>query len=236
MPLLVVNAWLVVVTYTSITLTERSHTTNSNEWDWLRGALATVDLGAADPQLVAPPRTRAISCPPTPVSLLLYIYILLYICMYIPYTYVQICIRKYKIYTYVYCIYICTLVYKNIHMYTKLMYVRTKTIKNTLIQTLYTRICMCTYTKFYKYVLKKAKILKRYGKTKQKKKQKKRKRKLQKKYGKKKQKKQKRYRERREKKESAKKEKKKPRRPPPSSPHATSVQSRAGGRARPVAK
>jgi hypothetical protein len=146
MPLLVVNAWLVVVTYTSITLTERSHTTNSNEWDWLRGALATVDLGAADPQLVAPPRTRAISCPPTPVSLLLYIYILLYICMYIPYTYVQICIRKYKIYTYVYCIYICTLVYKNIHMYTKLMYVRTKTIKNTLIQTLYTcKQSLCNY-------------------------------------------------------------------------------------------
>ena len=136
----------------------------------------------------------------------------------------------------VYTIYMRTSMYKNIHIYVKFVFVHIKSLKNTLIQTLYTRICMCTYTKFYKYVLKKAKILKRYGKTKQKKKQKKRKRKLQKKYGKKKQKKQKRYRERREKKESAKKEKKKPRRPPPSSPHATSVQSRAGGRARPVAK
>ncbi|XP_020579018.1 delta(12)-oleate desaturase-like isoform X2 [Phalaenopsis equestris] len=41
-PLLIVNAWLVIITYLQHTHPALPHY-NSEEWDWLRGALATVD-------------------------------------------------------------------------------------------------------------------------------------------------------------------------------------------------
>jgi omega-6 fatty acid desaturase / acyl-lipid omega-6 desaturase (Delta-12 desaturase) len=41
-PLLVVNAWLVLITYMQHTHPGLPHY-DSGEWDWLRGALATVD-------------------------------------------------------------------------------------------------------------------------------------------------------------------------------------------------